>query len=111
MTIYDCRKTGREPGSISFPCNVRIVCPTTGERIPNVFFAQTAPAKLGRFVIGADGEPMIDPKTRRKVTKTDERGRWRTEIVYDRLESWSARPWVAVAVDTGEVIVKSEGCP
>lgn len=109
MPIYDCRREGREPGAVGFPCNVRIVDPATGERIANVFYASTAPAKLGRFVMGPGGEPMVDARTRRKKYTTDAAGRKRVEIVWDRLEVWEARPWKAVALDTNEVVVKSEG--
>jgi hypothetical protein len=111
MAVYDCRPTAREAGSIGFPCSVRIIDPATGARIANVFYAGTAPAKLGRFVTGPDGEPLVDPKTRRKKWVTDPDGRRRIEIVWDRLEVWTLCPWVAVAADTGEVVAKSEGCP
>lgn len=109
MPVYDCRKDDRAPGALNFPCNVRILDPATGERLTNVFFASTAPAELGRFVLGPDGEPMVDAKTRRKVWDTDANGRKCVRIVWDRLERWERRPWVAVAVDTGQVVAKSEG--
>ena len=109
MAIYDCRREGRHPDSKPFGRSVRIVDAATGERIANVFFAQTAPAKLGRCGVGPDGEPLVDPKTRRKVMEKDEQGRDRCRIVYDRLEVWEIRPWKAVAIATGEVVVKSEG--
>lgn len=112
MPTYDCRARDREPGSTSFPCNVRILDPATGGRIPNVFYARTSPPMLGRFVTGPDGEPLADPRTRRKVGAATPDGKGRAAIVYDRLEVWEAgRPWVAVAADTGQVIAKSEGCP
>lgn len=110
MPIYDCRKEGREPGSISFPCSVQIIDPVTGARIPNVFYLSTQPAQLGRFVTGLDGEPMADAskKTKRII---EENGHRRVEFDYARLEIWEARPWVAVAIQGGGVIAKSEGVP
>lgn len=110
MPVYDCRKDGREPGSISFPCNVRIVDPATGERIPNVFYLATDPPQVGRFVVGPDGEPMADAKKRTKRF-VEENGRRRLIIEYGRLEVWERRPWVATAMSGGGVVAKSEECP
>lgn len=109
--VYDCRKDNREPGSRLFPVRVKIVDPSTGERIPNVFYASTSPARLGRFVTGPSGEPMVDARSRRKVRDGENaRGYPKFKIVYDRLEVWADRPWKAVALDTNEVVTKSEGC-
>lgn len=106
MPAYDCRKEGREPGAISFPCAVRIVNPVNDERIPDVFFASTAPlAKIGRFVRGADGDPIAAERKKRWVS--DGRGGKKIEIYYTRLETWEFRPWLAVSVATGEVVVRS----
>lgn len=110
-TVYDCRRDGRDPAGVPFPCNVRIVDPATGARIAGVFYARTSPPRLGRFVMGPAGEPLVDPKTRRKVRRPDGRGGTRVEVVYDRLEVWERRPWVAVAADTGRAVAQSEGCP
>lgn len=109
MSVYDCRRDNRDPSARSFPCNVRFVDPSTGDRIPNVFFAQTSPPRIGRFVTGVDGEPLVDSASRRKVSYTGDDGRERCRIEYDRLEVWERRPWVAVSVDGGGVIEKSEG--
>lgn len=111
MPVYDCRRDGREPGSVCFPRAVRILDPATGGRIANVFYASTAPARLGRFVSGPGGEPLADPKSRRKVWEVGPDGRRRVRVVWGRLEVWESRPWVAVDPDTGEVVEKSEGCP
>jgi hypothetical protein len=111
---YDCRKDGADPTARRFPCPVKILCATTGERIPNVFFLDTAPEgpnpSLGRFVVDAEGRPLAS-STRRKRFVTDETGRRRLVVEYGRLERWERRPWVAVALDTGEVIARSEGVP
>lgn len=109
MATYDCRRD-REPGSIGFPCSVKIVDPSTGQRIANVFYAQTSPAKIGRFIVDADGNPMANAASRRKVVNVDGRGKQTVEVVYDRLETFEFRPWKAIALDTGEVVAKSEGC-
>jgi hypothetical protein len=82
----------------------------TGERIANVFFAQTSPAKIGRFIVDADGNPMANAASRRKVGKFNDKGKWTADIVYDRLEKFEFRPWKAIALDTNEVVAKSEGC-
>lgn len=105
--IYDCRRDGRDPRAESFPCNVRVLDPATGERIPNVFFLDTSPAQVGRFVTDADGNPMAGG--RRKVLRADGRGGKRLDFEYDRLEVWEYRPWVAVAVAGGGVVAKSGG--
>lgn len=110
---YDCRKEGRDPTARRFPCAVKIVCPQTGERIANVFFLDTAPLgspSLGRFVTGPDGEPLVSPE-RKKRFVPDGRGGRKLECYYDRLEVWERRPWKAVALESGEVIAKSEDCP
>src|ERR1700722_10667465 len=103
--IYDCRKEGKEPGSIGFPCNVKIVDPQTGERIPNVFYVRTSPARLGRFVVGADGTPLVDrkrwqlvPVTNSRVIVEDTRAKAMLDSkreagalpakLYERLEVW-----------------------
>ena len=108
-TVYDCRKSGREPGSISFPCAVRILDPATGERLANVFYAATDPPRVGRFVLGPAGEPLVNPLSRRKVWVDNGRGGKKLEIVYDRMELWERRRWVAVRLDGGGVVAKSEG--
>jgi hypothetical protein len=111
---YDCRKGDRDPAARAFPCAVRIVDAVTGERIPNVFYADTAPEgggpSLGRFLTGPGGEPMVSP-VRKKRWADDGRGGKRVEVYYDRLEVWERRPWVAVALDTGTAVAKSEGAP
>lgn len=112
MPVYDCRKEGRDPRALYFPCNVRVLDPATGARIPNVFYLSTSPARVARFAVDQNGDPLVDPKTRRKVRRTDPRtGRPRIDYTWDRLEIWEYRPWVAVAVDGGRVVAKSEGCP
>lgn len=108
MPVYDCRKDNPEPGSIRFPCNVRVLDPADGRRIENVFYLSTGPARVGRFVVGADGEPLVSPERKRRLVDNG-RGGKKLEIYYDRLEQWTFQPWVAVAVDTGEVVAKSEG--
>lgn len=107
MPVYDCRKDGREPGAKSFPCNVKILDACTGERIPNVFYLATDPPQVGRFVVGPDGAPLTDAskKTKRVV---EENGRRRVVFDYARLERWERRPWVAVAVDNGQMIDRSK---
>lgn len=110
---YDVRKVGRDPTARRFPCAVKIVDPATGERIANVFFLDTAPLgspSLGRFVTGPGGEPLASP-VRRKRLVDNGRGGKRLEVYYDRLEVWERRPWVAVALDTGAVVAKSEDAP
>jgi hypothetical protein len=108
MPIYDCRKDNREQGALYFPCSVRIVCGMTGKRIAHVFYASTSPAKLGRFIVGPDGEPMASPvRHKRYVPKPD--GSFRVEYYNERLEVIEQRPWVAVSVKTGAVVAKSEG--
>lgn len=109
MPVYDCRPNP-VPGSLRFRMNVRVIDPATGERIPNVFLLDTAPARVGRFVTGPGGEPLAGPE-RKKRWVGDGRGGRRVEYYYDRLEVWEYRPWVATAADTGEVIAKSEGAP
>lgn len=120
---YDCRKEDRDPLARSFPCPVRILCAATGERIPNVFFLDTSPARVGRFVAGPDGEPLARHTGRRlrglPVHLSDVGGTVVTPAAgkrvqgsvreYERLEVWEDRPWVAVALDTGETIARSEG--
>lgn len=108
--VYDCRPEGREPGSLHFPVAVKILDPATGERLANVFYAATDPPRVGRFVLGPDGGPLVNPLSRRKVWEDNGRGGRRVRIVYDRLEIWERRRWVAVALDTGQVIAKSQGC-
>lgn len=124
-TVYDCRKdaSAREPGSIQFPCKVRIICPVTGKPITNVFYVSTSPAKVGRYLTGPDGQPLAK-STGKMVRGTIAYAKsidWIAskmppklivpELVkeYVRLESFEARRWLAVAKDTGEVIAKSEG--
>ena len=110
---YDCRKENRDPLAGRFPCAVKIIDPASGHRIPNVFFLDTAPEgaepALGRFVTGPGGEPMVSPE-RKKRFVDDGRGGTKLEIYYDRLEVWERRPWKAVALDTNEVVAKSEDC-
>lgn len=108
---YDCRKEGRDPLAGSFPCPVRIVCAQTGERLPNVFFADTAPLgspSLGRFLTGPDGEPLVSPVRKKRWVK-NQHGRPAIEIYHDRLDVWERRPWRAISVATGEVVAQSEG--
>jgi len=110
---YDVRKVGRDPTAGYFPCAVKIVDPATGDRIPNVFFLDTAAVgapSLGRFVTGPGGEPLVSP-VRKKRTVDNGRGGTKLEIYYDRLEVWERRPWVAVALGTGAVVAKSEDAP
>jgi hypothetical protein len=109
MPTYDCRKENRDPAAGYFPCEVKIVDPQTGERIANVFFASTAPAQLGRFLVGTDGLPLVHP-LRKKRRVDNGRGGWRLEVYYDRLETFENRPWKAISLKTGEVVAKSEGC-
>lgn len=113
MPVYDCRKEGREPGSIRFPCNVRIVDPVTGAPFPaTVFYLSTSPAKVGRFVVAPDGAPMVSPH-RKKRWVDNGRGGKRVEFYNDRLELWEFRPWVALRLNrdgtTGEAVARSEG--
>jgi hypothetical protein len=110
---FDCRKENRDPTARLFPCAVKIIDPQTGERIANVFFLDTTPLgspSLGRFVTGLDGETLVSPE-RKKRRVDNGRGGWKLEVYYERLEVWERRSWVAVAVDTGEVIAKSEDAP
>ena len=111
---YDCRRDGRDPLARSFPCAVRVIDPATGQRIPNVFFLDTAPEgggpALGRFVTDASGVPLVSPHRKRRMVD-DGRGGKKLEIYYDRLETWERRPWVAVALDGGQVIAESEDAP
>lgn len=108
---FDCRKEGRDPLARYFPCSVKIIDPATGARIPNVFFLDTSPEgagpALGRFVTDKEGLPLVAPQRRRRMID-DGRGGKKLEVYYDRLETWERRPWVAVALDTGEVVAKSE---
>lgn len=115
---YDCRKTGRDPLAKSFPCPVKILCAASGARIPNVFFLDTDPPRVGRFVTGPDGEPLARA-TGRKVKGlpvlkakpggkvTESAGLAGSVREFERLEVFEARPWVAVALGTGEVVAKS----
>ncbi|TXH99554.1 MAG: hypothetical protein E6Q76_19590 [Rhizobium sp.] len=109
---YDCRQEGRDPRARYFPCPVRIVCAVTGERIPNVFFADTAPLgaapSLGRFITDATGTPLVAPERKRRWIP-DGRGGKKLEIYYDRLETWERRPWRAVSLKDGQVVAQSEG--
>lgn len=107
---YDCRKTGRDPAARSFPCSVKIVDPQTGERIANVFFLDTSPPQLARFVTGPDGEPLAAPQRKKRMVP-DGRGGKKLEVFYERLETWERRPWKAVALDTNQVVAQSEECP
>jgi len=107
MPVFDCRKDGKEIGSRSFPCSVKILNPVNGERITNVFYAATSPARIGRFVTGPDGEPLACDRKKRWVPNG--RGGQKIEFYWVRLEIWELRPWIAVAVDTGEVVAKSDG--
>lgn len=122
MPVYDCRPSGVEPGSIRFPCNVRILDARTGQRIANVFYLSTSPPRVGRFLVGPDGLPLVRatgrkiPGTRRHVENLT----WAPSKMapvpivpdkikeYERLEVYEPRRWVAVAVGTGEVVAKSE---
>lgn len=124
MPTYDARPPGnfaREAGSLSFPCPVRIVDPATGQRIPNVFYARTSPPRIGRFMVGHNGEPLARP-TGRKVggKKMDLRtvtgeliARDKTVsgkmVEYERYDVFEDRAWVAVSLVTGETIARSEG--
>lgn len=108
---YDCRKEGRDPLARLFPCPVKIVDAGTGERIANVFFADTRPEgagpSLGRFVTAPDGEPMVSPQRKKRMIP-DGRGGKKLEIYYDRLEVWERRPWKAVSLADGTVVAKSD---
>lgn len=108
MAVYDCRGGGAEPGALRFPCNVLVLDPADGGRIANVFYLDTSPARVGRFVTGPDGEPLVSP-ARKKRFVPDGRGGRKLEVYYDRLEVWEYRPWVAVAADTRQVIARSDG--
>ena len=125
MSVYHAPPKGeeREPGSLAFPCPVKILDPVTGQRIPGVFWASTSPAKIIRFLLGPDGEPLARA-TGRKIKGTRKHAEqvdWVAsrmppkllipEFVkeYVRLESVEWRPWVAIAVKDGTVIAKSEG--
>lgn len=119
---YDCRNEGRDPLARSFPCPVKILCAVTGERIANVFFLDTSPARVGRFVTGPDGQPLARYTGRKlhglpvhlvdvqgaPTTRQDGKQVQGAVREYERMELFESRPWVAVAVDTGEVIAKSE---
>src|SRR5258708_3732215 len=111
---YDCRKEGRDPTARYFPCPVKVIDPATGERIPNVFFADTKPEganpALGRFVTDAGGLPLVSPHRKRRMVD-DGRGGKKLEFYWDRLETWERRPWKAVSLATNEVVAKSEDCP
>jgi hypothetical protein len=113
VTKWDCRKDGRDPSAVYFPCEVRVIDPQTGERMVGVFFLCDAPAQVGRFISGADGLPLVHPR-RKKRWVDNGRGGKKIEVYYDRLESWEQRPWVALRLHkdgtTGEVVAKSEGC-
>jgi|GEM_PF-6291383 len=109
MPVYDCRPAP-EPGSVRFPCNVRVLDPRDGSRVPNVFLAATGPARLGRFAADAAGQPLASP-VREKRLVDDGRGGKRVEYRNARLDLYEFRPWVAVRADTGEVVATSEGCP
>lgn len=103
---YDCRREGREEGSVSFPCNVWIVDPVSGQTIPNVFYARTSPSLIGRFVTGPDGTPLVGPE-RKKRWHAKPDGSRRVEYYYDRLEQWDRIPWAAVAIDGSGVVARS----
>ena len=125
MPTYDARPPGpsslREAGSIRFPCAVRIVDPKTGLRIPNVFYARTNPPRIGRFLVGHNGEPLARPTGRKVGGKRMDLRNVNDEIIYrDKLvsgkmgeyERWDVyedRSWVAISLTTGEVVASSEG--
>lgn len=104
MPVFDCRPTP-EPGSRGFGARVKIIDPATGEKIPNVFYANTAPAQVGRFVTGPDGEPLAS--RRRSKTVRDGRGGFSIKTDYDRLEVWEFRRWKAIDLTTGAVVAES----
>lgn len=123
LAVYDCRKEGREVGALSFPCAVQILDPATGIRITNVFYLSTSPAKIGRFLTGPNGEPLARA-TGRKIKgekKHAEAIDWAESKMpskliippkvkeYERLESYEWRPWVAIAINGGGVVARSEG--
>ncbi len=121
MTIYDCRKQP-VPQSRRFPCNVRIVDARTGARIPNVFYLDTHPPQVGRFLVGPDGEPLAKATGKRVRGRPEHAARvdWAPSRMapvattpdslpeYERLELFERREWLALSVDTGEVVARSE---
>jgi len=125
MPTYDARPPGpssqREAGSIGFPCAVRICDPATGARIPNVFYARTNPPRIGRFLVGHNGEPLARPTGRKVGGKRMDLRNADNELIvrdkvvsgkmdeYERWDVFEDRAWVAVSLVTGEVIAKSEG--
>lgn len=90
MPTFDCR---REPafGSGRFPCPVRIEDARTGERVPEVFFADTVTGRIGRRVKGPDGKLLLHPS-----------GQF-------FLEHWDHLPWRAVSLADGRVVAQAEG--
>lgn len=111
---YDCRTENRDPLARGFPVPVKILDPQTGERIPNVVFADTKPEGAGpsliRFLTTADGVPMVNPERKKRFVDNG-RGGVRMEYYWDRLETYERRPWVAVCLKTGQLIAKSEDAP
>lgn len=121
MPTYDARPTNREPGAISFPVAVRIVDPVTGQRIPNVFYARTSPPRLGRFLVGPDGEPLAQATGRKVAGRRMDLRNVRGDLIvrdkavsgkmgeYLRWDVFEERAWIAVSLSTGEVVAASEG--
>jgi hypothetical protein len=125
MPTYDARPDGphtkREPGAIQFPVPVRIVDPSTGKRIPNVFYCRTNPPQIGRFLVDADGNPLARSNGRKIAGKRMDLRTAYGELIakdkvvagkmvdYERWDVFEERAWVAVSLATGEVVAKSEG--
>lgn len=89
-TIYDCGPPDvRHPLAKQFPCRVVIVDPQTRERIPNVFYADTA-GTIQRYVMGPDGKPLCNPDG-------------------SRLDVVEQREWVALSMASNQVVDQSKG--
>lgn len=123
MPTYDVRKAGREPNAITFPCGVKIVDPSTGERIPNTFYACTNPPRIGRYLVDDSGNPLARSTGRKVSGKRMDLRTAHGELIardkvvsgkmleYERWEVFEDRSWVAVSLATGAVVDKSEGVP
>jgi hypothetical protein len=111
----------REPGALTFLCQVKIVDPQTGEQIPNAFYVRTSPPRIGRFLTDADGQPLARATGRKiggkrmDLRTVDGELIARDKVVsgkmgeYERWDVFEDRAWVAVSLATGEVVAKSEG--
>lgn len=122
MPTYDARPLPlREPAALSFPVPVKIVDPTTGAKIPNVFYARTSPPRVGRFLTDADGQPLARATGRRVRGKRMDLKTVDDQLItrdapvtgsmgeYERWDVYEDRAWVAVSLATGEVVARSEG--